>query len=434
MVDSATHPTPKVPAKEQVKRPPTKKLILGLGLVGVAIAGYLLWQQFGPKPATNVLSLSGRIEADEIDVSAKTGGRLLSVLVEEGETVKKGQKVAELGDEEVNAQLQGAIAQVQTARQQAQQAQIDIDILDSRLQEASLSRQQSTGDATGRIAQASSALAAAKDQLALAKAQVNQTEAELRQAQSQLKLARTNRDRYAKLVAQGAINQQQFDQAQTTLESAQASVQTTQAVLKSRNAAVQSAQDQVKAAAGTLTQSQSTSLNPDIREAQISALKQQRQQTFAKWRAAQAQVETAQSNQSQLQKRLNSFNVFSPLDSVVQDRPLEPGVVVTSGRTLLTLIDPKSVYLRGYIPEGEIGKIYVGMAAKVFLDSNPKEPLNATVAAIDPKASFTPENIYFRQDRVRQVFGVKLKIKQEKGWAKPGMPADAEILLDQKTQ
>lgn len=47
---------------------------------------------------------------------------------------------------------------------------------------------------------------------------------------------------------------------------------------------------------------------------------------------------------------------------------------------------------------------------------------------IDPQATFTPENTYFRDDRVKQVFGVKLLLKNPQGYAKPGMPADGEIL------
>jgi HlyD family secretion protein len=86
------------------------------------------------------------------------------------------------------------------------------------------------------------------------------------------------------------------------------------------------------------------------------------------------------------------------------------------------------VYLRGFIPEGDIGRVRVGQPAKVFLDSDPKRPLAAKVAEIDAQASFTPENIYFQRDRVRQVVGVKLAITTPAGYAKPGMPADAELL------
>jgi HlyD family secretion protein len=85
--------------------------------------------------------------------------------------------------------------------------------------------------------------------------------------------------------------------------------------------------------------------------------------------------------------------------------------------------------LRGFIPEGQIGRIKVGQPARVYLDSNPNEPVDAVVERIDPQATFTPENTYFREDRVKQVVGMKLHLKGAVGFAKPGMPADGEILV-----
>ena len=78
---------------------------------------------------------------------------------------------------------------------------------------------------------------------------------------------------------------------------------------------------------------------------------------------------------------------------------------------------------------GQIGKVKVGQAARVYLDSNPKSPLDAYVSRVDPQATFTPENTYFRDDRVKQVVGVKLQLKGAIGLAKPGMSADGEILV-----
>ena len=57
------------------------------------------------------------------------------------------------------------------------------------------------------------------------------------------------------------------------------------------------------------------------------------------------------------------------------------------------------------------------------------KPIDAYVLRVDPQASFTPENTYFREDRVKQVVGVKLRLKGAVGFAKPGMPADGEILV-----
>jgi HlyD family secretion protein len=93
------------------------------------------------------------------------------------------------------------------------------------------------------------------------------------------------------------------------------------------------------------------------------------------------------------------------------------------------MLDMTKVYLRGFIPEGQIGKVKLGQAARVYLDSNPTAPLEARVSRIDPEATFTPENTYFRDDRVKQVVGVKLQLTSGFGYAKPGMPADGEILV-----
>jgi len=81
------------------------------------------------------------------------------------------------------------------------------------------------------------------------------------------------------------------------------------------------------------------------------------------------------------------------------------------------------------VPEGQIGKVKVGQSARVYLDSNPQQPVDAYVSRIDPQATFTPENTYFREDRVKQVVGLKLQLKGAVGFAKPGMPADGEILV-----
>ncbi len=395
--------------------------------MAIAVAGYWGWRQVVPPPAPTVLQVSGRIEADETDIGAKTGGRIAQILVAEGDRVQAGQVVAILVDEEVEQQVQAAIAQVQAVRQELAQAQLDIRVIDSRIQEAATTLTQAQTDSQGRVSQSESSLAAAAAQVAQAQAQVVQAEAEVKRAAAQLKLAQLDRDRYAGLVQQGAINRQQFDQAQTNADTAAATLETTRATLIARRAAVQAAEQQRQAAQGTVTQTQSTTLNSAIRQSQLAAYQRQREQAIARREAVQAKLTAAIAQQQQLQARLNSLQVKSPIAGIVQDRPVEPGAVVTSGKTVLTVINPQAVYLRAFVPEGDIGLIYPGKPARVRLDSRPQEPLAATVRAIDPKASFTPENIYFQKDRVRQVFGVKLAIAQSELYAKPGMPADAEI-------
>ena len=119
----------------------------------------------------------------------------------------------------------------------------------------------------------------------------------------------------------------------------------------------------------------------------------------------------------------------APFSGTVVTRAAEPGEVLTAGTAVITLLDLTKVYLRGFVPEGQIGNVKVGQAARVYLDSDPQKPVEAYVSRIDPQSTFTPENTYFREDRVKQVVGIKLQLKLGFGFAKPGMPADGEILV-----
>ncbi|MBD0336233.1 MAG: efflux RND transporter periplasmic adaptor subunit [Cyanobacteria bacterium Co-bin13] len=392
-----------------------KKLLMLLVLLvagGGAALGLRTWMA---QPDESALQLSGRIEGYETNLGTKVGGRIAEITVREGDTVQQGQVVARLDAQELQAQLTAAQARVAAARQQVNQAQLQVGVVDSQLLEAQLTLQQAQGDASGRVGQSAASVAVAQAQLTEARAQV-------KQAESALALAQTDRDRFSTLLAQGAISQQQFDQVQTQFETAQDT-------LAARQAAVVAAQQQVSAAQGTLTQAQTSQLNPDIRTAQLNRLQTQRQQAQAQLAATQAELEQAQAAQAEIAARLNDLDISSPIAGVVMTRTVEPGEVIAAGTPILTVVDLSQVYLRGYIPQGEIGVVRVGQPAQVFLDSAPDQALPARVAAVDAEASFTPENIYFREDRVTQVFGLRLSIDNPEGFAKPGMPADGEILL-----
>jgi HlyD family secretion protein len=149
---------------------------------------------------------------------------------------------------------------------------------------------------------------------------------------------------------------------------------------------------------------------------------------------ARAEAIKARAARDEVSSNLSYFRINSPIDGICATKSVEEGEMAAPGRILLTLVNPADAYLRGFVAEGDIASIKIGERANVFLDSAPKQALAAKVVAIDPEAAFTPENIYFKQDRVKQVFGIKLKIEQSDGIAKPGMPADAQIFLAQTGQ
>ncbi|MGB7433785.1 MAG: HlyD family efflux transporter periplasmic adaptor subunit, partial [Candidatus Acidiferrum sp.] len=273
--------------------------------------------------------------------------------------------------------------------------------LQEQLHQNQLQSTQSTMDAEGRVRQAQADLTAA--------------EADLAQQQAALKLAEFNRDAYGKLAKTGAVSEQQGLQAEATADQ--------------QAAAVAAAQRRVESSRGAVTTAQANLDNPRIHDIQVASTQRQIIQQEAQVAAAKAETAQAQAQLAEAEANRSDLTVVAPFDGTVITRAAEPGEVVQAGTAIVTMLNLSKVYLRGFIPEGEIGKVKIGQPCHVFLDSNPDQPLDAYVLRIDPQATFTPENTYFRNDRVKQVVGVKLQLTQGIGFAKPGMPADGEILV-----
>jgi len=255
---------------------------------------------------------------------------------------------------------------------------------------------------------------------------VRQAEAELATAQSDLaqqeaayQIAAFDKDAYTRLAKSGAVSERQGLQASTTADQ--------------QAAAVAASKRRVEAAQAALTTAQASLSNPGIRESQVALVRRQISQQGAEVASATAQTQQARAQLAEAEANRQDLIVRAPFSGTVVTRAAEPGEVVTAGTAVITLLDLTKIYLRGFVPEGQIGKVKVGQPARVYLDSNPQQPVDAYVSRIDPQATFTPENTYFRDDRVKQVVGLKLQLKGGFGFAKPGMPADGEILVTGNT-
>jgi HlyD family secretion protein len=385
-------------------RAPRSRVVRILVIVGVIIAAFVIWKIFFATPSlpASIIALSGRIEGDDSAVAPKTSGKILEVTVREGDTVTAGQVIARLDDAQVRAREDQARAALADAQAKGQAARDQIGVLQETLLQNQLQAGQSTTDADGRVRQAQADLTAAQ--------------ADLTQQQAALRLAEFNRDAYARLAKTGAVSQQQGLQAE---------VQSDQ-----QAAVVAASQRKVESARGALTMAQANLENPKIHVSQVAGTERQISQQQSTIAATKAETAQAQAQLAQAEADRADLTVHAPFSGTVLTRAAEPGEVVQAGTAIVTLLDLSKVYLRGFIPEGAIGKVKVGQPAHVFIDSNSNQPLDGYVLRIDPQATFTPENTYFRDDRVKQVVGVKLQLTQGIGFAKPGMPADGEILTN----
>ncbi|HEX3177237.1 MAG TPA: HlyD family efflux transporter periplasmic adaptor subunit [Methylomirabilota bacterium] len=370
----------------------------------VVAAGVALWRFVLARPAVppGVLVVSGRIEGDDSAVAAKTSGRIREIAVREGDRVTAGQVIAVLDDEQIRAREQQAMAAVRQAEARVRLAQHQIDVLNEQLRQSRIGVDQSRADAEGRVNEAEGRLAAAEAQLAQAEASYAQ--------------AKWDREAATRLFQRELVAEQEARRAQNA-EEAQAAV-------------VAAQRRQVEAARGGLTAARAMLSNPAIRSSQVAAVQGQILQAQADIAAAQAEAERARAQLEEARANRKDLQIIAPFDGTVATRTAEPGEVVMAGTPVITLVNLGQVYLRAFVPEGQIGRVRIGQPARVYLDSAPATPIDAHVMRIDPQASFTPENTYFREDRVKQVVGVKLQLRGAVGFAKPGMPADGEILVD----
>jgi HlyD family secretion protein len=381
-----------------------RRRIAVVAVVLVAVAAFALWRFVLRPPAVpaGVVAVSGRIEGDDSAVAAKTSGRIREITVREGDQVKAGQVIAVLDDEQIRAREQQAMAAVRQAEARVKLSQHQIDVLEEQLRQSRLGVDQARADAEGKVSEAEGKLAAAEAQLAQAEAAYAQ--------------AKWDREAMARLFKKELIAEQEAQRAQNN-EEAQAAI-------------VAASKRQVEAARGALTTAKANLVNPAIRSSQVEAVQGQILQARADIAAAEAEAERARAMLEEARANRKDLNVIAPFTGTVATRTAEPGEVVNAGTPIVTLVNLGEVYLRAFVPEGQIGRVKLDQPARVYLDSAPAQPIDAYVLRIDPQASFTPENTYFREDRVKQVVGVKLRLKGATGFAKPGMPADGEILVD----
>jgi Multidrug resistance efflux pump len=373
-------------------------------LVVLLVGGLLVWRLYlsRPRVPSNIVVLSGRIEGDVSAIAPKIAGRIREITVREGDHVEAGQLLVVLDDEQIRAQEEQAKASLAAAEARVRTAQQQIAVFNEQLRQSRIAVQQARTEAEGRVREAEANLAAA--------------EAELAQAEANYALAVFDRDAYTRLARTGAVSERQGRQAESNA-AAQAAV-------------VASARRRVEAAKGALEAARSLLSNPAIRRFEALAVEQQISQAKADVSASQAEANRARAQLEEARANREDLNIVAPFTATVATRAAEPGEFANVGMALLTLVDLTKVYLRGYVPEGEIGRVRLDQPARVFLDSAPDRPLSAYVSRIDPEAAFTPENTYFREDRVKQVVGVKLQLREGFGFAKPGMPADGEILVE----
>ncbi len=157
----------------------------------------------------------------------------------------------------------------------------------------------------------------------------------------------------------------------------------------------------------------------EAERAQSVANAQEKTLAAAKGRVAQTRAQF-----DEVEAQLREMQVVAPADSVLEILSVKVGDVLPANREVATLLLPQHLWVRVYVPEPWLGLIKLHDKVQVRVDSFGDDEFSGSVAQISRQAEFTPRNVQTVEDRIRQVFGVKIRLENREDKLRAGMSAD----------
>jgi len=317
------------------------------------------------------LMVSGRVEADEVRLSSEIGGRLKEVYISEGMEVGRGDVVALIDDELLQSKRRELLYAIEELKERIASAKIDMEHLKD--------------EVAHKIEEARNSLATAKARLRQADARRLQAEREYR--------------RYSGLFEKGVITREKFESVGLTYR---VSIEEFNAARE----AVSTAEVSLKRAEGS----------KDLINAKEKEV-----------RSMERSLDVLRERLKQVEINIGYTKVRAPSDGVIMKRVAEPGEIIPSGGVIGILIRPRDVYVKTFVPERYIGMISLDMNVEVITDAYRQRPVHGYICYISDRSEFTPREVQSYEERVKQVFAVKVCIRGGEGAykiLKKGMPVD----------
>jgi HlyD family secretion protein len=388
----------------------------------------------------NTVQVVGNVESPQsVDISAKITGRINLLQVREGDPVKVGQVLVKIDPSDLNQQLLQQQANVAEAKSKLAQAMLtqgsnnvgvttNIQQQQAALNSAQADYKQTLGSYAAQVHTAQSSVASNEAKLRAANVQVQNAKAVLSQQQSSLANAKTKAQRLQSLFSQGAISQQDRDDAATAVDVQTQNVGVAQGQVAAAEANVQSAQADLSSAKDQLgiVKQQGT--------ANIAASKAKTQQAQASLQSANANksqapayqanidalkagVAAAQAQYEASKVHLLDTTLISPIDGAVTARAADPGDLASPGKSILTVQSLDWVYVSTAVPVESSAGLREGMNAQVTFDTLPGQVFTGPITNLNPTA-----------DPQSRQFSVRIRLENPGRLLKPGMYARVGIV------
>jgi HlyD family secretion protein len=348
----------------------SKKILLCLIIVLLILLAIFKLPSYLQPQKQDHLTVSGRVEADEIRLSSEIKGRLREVNIYDGMSVKKGDIVAVIDDEELQSRRKELMHAIEELKERIASAEINIGYL-----------KRETGH---KIEEAENALI-------IAKARLRQVEARRLRAENEYR-------RYSNLLGKGVVSKDKFESVELAYKVS----------LEEFNTAFEG----VKTAELSLKRAKNSRSIIDAKQKEIDSMK--------------SSLNAMRERLRQVDINIEHTRVKAPSEGVILRKIAEQGEIILPGSVIGILINPENIYVKSFVPESYIGKISLNMEVDVISDAYRDRPVNGYICYISDRAEFTPKEVQSYEERVKQVFAVKICFKDKGGYGilKKGMPVD----------
>ena len=384
-----------------------KKRIIAVVFVFLLLAVALLVYRGQRQNQKKEIYYSGTIEATRAELAFQVNGRVKEVLLDEGESVEKGEIMARLDNTELKARFRQAGANLEATLRNLQRAELALQIAKETL--------------PAEVDRAEAGARALKWRLNELKAgsrgqDVEQSRLTLLAARVAMEEARKDKERFQKLYQGGIVSEREYDSALLRFETALREFERAQARWDLMKEGPR--KETIQAAQARLWEGEAL-----LRQARINLKRIESAERDVKVAEAQAKAAEAARDVAQIQLRYASLS--APFNGIVTSRQVEPGEVISPAREVFAISDLTRVDLKIFVGEKEIGKVKPGQEVEIKVDTFPEKIYRGKVAYISPEGEFTPKIIQTQKERVKIVYLVKVSISNSALELKSGMPADA---------
>jgi len=353
------------------------------------------------------LYYSGTIEAKQAELGFQVSGRIVEVLVNGGEFVKRDQLLASLDQSEYKARYEQAQAGLENSIKNVQKLVLVLELYKKTL--------------PNEIARAAAGVQALSSQLHELEAGYREQDIERARlafltAQDVMEEAKKNKERYDNLFQKSLVSEREWDAVKLKYETAVKEFEKAKEMFDMLREGVR--KETIQTARARLAEGKAVLRQATDNLTKIKAAEKEVE-------AATSQVKMAQSSLKVAETQLRYTQLRAPFDGVISSRNVEPGEVVLPGRDVLSLSDLSSVDLKIFVGEKEIGRVKPGQLVDIKVDTFPDKIYSGTVSFISPEGEFTPKIIQTQKERVKLVYLVKVFIPNPDLELKSGMPADA---------